>query len=268
MEINVLLVGDVVGKPGRAILKELLPTYIEENDIDFVIVNGENAAQGTGITENLFKELVNAGADVVTTGDHTWRRREILPVLEKDRRALRPANFSPQAIGRGSGVFATRRGARIGVVTVLGRIFMEPVDCPFRTAEKVVKELRAETPLCFLEIHAEATSEKQAIARKFDGEVSCVFGTHTHVPTADARVLPGGTAYVTDLGMTGPYDSVIGRDKDSVLYKFQTGMHAPFHVATGDVRLAGAKVLVDSGSGKALAIERVELLRDEGNCEC
>ncbi|MCZ6695471.1 MAG: TIGR00282 family metallophosphoesterase, partial [Acidobacteria bacterium] len=246
MEIQVLLVGDVVGKPGRTILKNLLPRYIEENEIDFVIVNGENAAQGTGITENLFREVVNAGADVVTTGDHTWRRREILPVLERDPRALRPLNFPPSAVGRGAGLFDTRKGVRIGVVTVLGRIFMDPVDCPFRSAERAIRELRVQTPLCFLEIHAEATSEKQALAWRFAGEVSCVFGTHTHVPTADARILPGGTAYVTDLGMTGPYDSIIGRDTQSVLHKFQTSMHAPFHVASGDVRLAGAKVRVDA----------------------
>lgn len=259
MEIQVLLIGDVVGKPGRAILKELVPSYAREHDIDLIIANGENAAQGTGITENLYKELRAAGVDVVTTGDHTWRRKEILPVLQRDPRCLRPLNFSPEAFGRGSGVFESRKGVRIGVVTVLGRIFMDPVDCPFHAAEKAIREIKAETPICFLEVHAEATSEKLALAWEFAGKVSCVFGTHTHVPTADARILPGGTAYITDLGMTGPYDSVIGRDKESVIYKFRTAMHAPFHVASRDVRLAGARVTVDTKSGKATAIERVEL---------
>ncbi len=267
MEIDVLLIGDIVGKPGRSIVKELIPSYIEENKIELVIANGENAAQGTGITENLFKELVATGIDVVTTGDHTWRRREILNVLQNDRRILRPQNYSPEAVGRGYRVFETRRGIRVGVVTVLGRIFMEPVDCPFRTAEAAVQELKAETPVCFLEIHAEATSEKVAMGWKFAGQVSCVFGTHTHVTTADERVIPGGTAYITDLGMTGPHDSVIGRDKENVIYKFRTNMHAPFHVATGDVRLSGAKVRVDVTTGKALAIERVRLTQDGASLE-
>lgn len=262
MEIRVLLIGDVVGKPGRTVLKELLPGYIEEHSIDFVIVNGENAAQGTGITENLFKEIVGAGADVVTTGDHTWRRREVVPLLEKDRRALRPHNYPPRAVGRGARVFEARRGFRVAVVTVLGRVFMDPVDCPFRTAEQAVRELKSETPICFVEIHAEATSEKQAMGWFLDGRVSCVFGTHTHVPTADARILSGGTAYITDLGMTGPYDSILGRDKQNVLYKMTTSMHAPFHVASGDVRLCGARVDVDPRSGKAVKIERVELRRE------
>jgi len=258
----VLLVGDVVGKPGRTILRERLPGYIEEEKIDFVIVNGENAAQGTGITGNLFKEIVGAGADVVTTGDHTWRRREVLALLEKDVRALRPHNYPQQAVGRGARVFEARRGFRVGVLTMLGRVFMDPVDCPFRTADQAVRELKAETPIIFVEIHAEATSEKQAIGWHLDGRVSCVFGTHTHVPTADARVLPGGTAYITDLGMTGPYDSILGRDKRNVLFKMTTSMHSPFYVASGDVRLCGARVDVDPRTGRALRIERVELTRE------
>jgi len=264
VDIQVLLVGDVVGKPGRTILKNRLPGYVEEHGIDFVIVNGENAAQGTGITENLFKEIIKAGADVVTSGDHTWRRREILPVLQGDRRLLRPLNFPPASVGRSSGVFDASNGMRIGVITLLGRIFMDPADCPFRAVDKALREVKAETQLCFVEIHAEATSEKVAMGWKLDGQVSCVFGTHTHIPTADERVLPRGTAYITDLGMTGPYDSVIGRDKESVLYKFETAMHAPFNVATGDVRLCGAKVTLDSSTGKARAIERV-LIREFGD---
>lgn len=265
MEIRVLLIGDVVGKPGRTVLKNRLAGYVEERGVEFVVVNGENAAQGSGITENLFKEVVRAGADVVTLGDHTWRRQEVLPVLERDVRLLRPSNFPPVAAGRGSGVFASRSGHQIGVVQVQGRIFMDPVDCPFREAEARVREVRAKTPICFLEVHAEATSEKMAMGWKFDGRVSCVYGTHTHVQTADERVLPRGTAFITDLGMTGPYDSVIGRDKTNVLYKFETSMHAPFHVATGDVHMAGAVVTVDVETGRATAIERVWVPDHEGS---
>ena len=259
MDIQVLLIGDIVGKPGRTILAEKLPGYIREQGIDFVIANGENVAQGSGITEGLFKELVHAGVDCVTCGDHVWRRKEILPVLMKDRRILRPLNYPPEAAGRGMSVLESRSGTRIGVVTLVGRIFMGSADCPFHVVDRALETLRVETPVRFVEIHAEATSEKIAMAWKLDGQVSCVFGSHTHVPTADEQILPGGTAYITDLGMTGPYDSVIGREKRSVLYKFETGMHAPFTVATNDVRLCGAKVKVDAATGRALAIERVLL---------
>ncbi len=257
MEIRVLLIGDIVGKPGRTVLKEKLPEYLEARKVDFVIANGENAAQGSGITENLFREIVHTGVDCVTCGDHVWRRKEILPVLERDRRLLRPLNYPPEATGKGMSVYESRAGIRVGVVTLVGRIFMGPADCPFHAADRAVEALRREATVIFVEIHAEATSEKLALAWKLNGQVSCVFGSHTHVPTADERVLSGGTAYITDIGMTGPYDSVIGRDKHSVIYKFQTGMHAPFDVATGDVRLCGAFVTVDSSTGKALAIERV-----------
>jgi hypothetical protein len=260
VEVRVLLIGDIVGKPGRDVVKKLLPDYVKANGIDFVIANGENAAQGSGITANLFKEIVSAGVDVVTSGDHTWRRKEVLPVLEKDPRLLRPLNYPPRCVGRGFGVYTTGKGVQIGVVTVLGRIFMDPVDCPFRSVERALREIKQETPVTFVEIHCEATSEKIAIGWRFAGEASCVFGTHTHVPTADERVLPGGTAYITDLGMTGPYDSVIGRDKQSVIFKFETSMHAPFDVPSGDVRLSGACVNVESSTGKATKIERVMLM--------
>lgn len=240
-------------------VKERLPAYREEQNVDFVIANGENAAQGAGITESLFKEIVNAGVDCVTCGDHVWRRKEILPVLERDPRALRPLNLPARAAGKGISVLQSRSGLRVAVATLIGRIFMGPADCPFAAADRALAEVRAVTPIRFIEIHAEATSEKIALGWKLDGQASCVFGTHTHVPTADERVLPGGTAYITDLGMTGPYDSVIGREKESVLFKFETSMHAPFDVATRDVRLCGALVTVDSSTGKALSIERVQL---------
>ncbi len=259
MEINVLLIGDIVGKPGRTILLEKLPGYAREEAIDFVIANGENAAQGSGITDHVFREIVRAGVDCVTCGDHVWKRKEVLPTLEKDPRLLKPYNYPPESAGRGYAVYQSRSGVKIGVVTVVGRIFMEPADCPFHAVDRALQAMHGETPVIFVEMHAEATSEKQAMGWKLDGKVSCVFGSHTHVPTADERILPRGTAYITDLGMTGPYDSVIGREKHSVLYKFETGMHAPFAVATNDVRLCGAKVRIDVGTGKAVAIERVVL---------
>ncbi len=260
MIIDILLIGDVVGKPGRDILAEKLREYVARESIDFVIANGENAAQGSGLTPSLFKELVQAGIDVITLGDHVWRRMEILSVLERDPRLLRPLNYPPECPGQGMGTYRTRNGVKIGLVTLLGRIFMSPpVDCPFHAVDIALKLLGADAKVVVVEIHAEATSEKMAMGWKLDGKVSCVFGTHTHVPTADERVLPGGTAYITDLGMTGPYDSVIGRDKESVLYKFQTAMHAPFTVAQGDVRMAGARVKVDVATGKAVEIRRVML---------
>ncbi len=264
MEIKVLLIGDIVGKPGRSAVKELLGDYVSSNGIEFVIANGENAAQGSGITENLFKEIVSAGVDVVTSGDHTWRRKEVIPVLERDKRLLRPHNYPITCPGKGRRVFETPQGFRIGVVTVLGRVFMGGVDCPFKTVARAVEEIKVSTPMCIVEIHAEATSEKIAMGWRFAGEVSCLFGTHTHIPTADDRILPGGTAYITDLGMTGPYDSVIGRKKESVIFKFETSMHAPFDVATGDVRLCGAVVTIDTETGKAVHFERVMLRAGQG----
>jgi 2',3'-cyclic-nucleotide 2'-phosphodiesterase len=259
MQVEILLIGDVVGKPGRDILAERLPRYVAEENIDFVIANGENAAQGSGITPNLFKELTQAGVDVVTMGDHTWRKKEALPILERDPRLLRPLNYPRECVGKGMGSFRTRSGVKLSLITLLGRIFMDPVDCPFHGVDAALELLGKDPGLVFVEIHAEATSEKMAMGWKLAGRVTCVFGTHTHVPTADERILPGGTAYITDLGMTGPYDSVIGRDKESVLFKFQTGMHAPFTVATGDVRASGARVKVDTETGKALEIRRVTL---------
>ena len=259
MDVRILAIGDIVGKPGRSVLKERLPSLIEEREIDFVVANGENAAQGSGITRNLFKEVISAGVDCVTCGDHVWKRMEIKPVLESETRLLRPLNYPKKAAGRGTTILASRRGLRIGVISLIGRVFMSPADCPFEAVEKALAVMRAETSLCVVEIHAEATSEKLALAWKLDGKASFVFGTHTHIPTADASVLPGGTAYITDLGMTGPYDSVIGRDKENVLYKFETSMHATFNVASGDTRLCGALATVNSDTGRATAIERIEI---------
>ncbi len=259
MEVRILAIGDIVGKPGRGVLKDRLPQFVEERDIDFVIANGENAAQGSGITRNLFNEIRRAGVDCVTCGDHVWKRMEITQVLDSDSRLLRPLNYPSQAAGRGITVLESRKGVRIGVATIIGRIFMGPADCPFAAADHALERMKAETNICVVEIHAEATSEKVALSWKLDGRASLVFGTHTHIPTADARILPRGTAYITDIGMTGPYDSVIGRDVKNVLHKFETSMHAQFNVASGNTRLCGVLVSVDDQTGKALSIERVDL---------
>jgi metallophosphoesterase (TIGR00282 family) len=257
VDLKVLLIGDVVGKPGRRGLAAVLPGLCEERGIAFVVANGENAARGSGITEKLFWELITAGVSVVTMGDHVWRRKDVIPLLRARRNLLRPANLPPVCPGAGSVVLPSKAGPKVGVVTVLGRIFMNASECPFRAVDRELERLREETPILFVEIHAEASSEKVAMGWKLAGKVTCVFGTHTHVQTADDRVLPGGTAYITDLGMTGPYESVIGRDIQSVLYRFETQMHAPFAVAQGDVRVAGAVVTVNAEDGRARAIERL-----------
>ena len=248
-----------MGKPGRRALARVLPELLAARSIDFTVADGENAARGSGITEKLLGEIVAAGVDVVTMGDHVWKRREVIALLGRRRDLLRPANLPGACPGVGAQVFQARNGAAVGVVTVVGRTFMGPSDCPFRRAEEEVARLKAATPIVLLEIHAEASSEKMAMGWKFAGEATCVFGTHTHVQTADERVLRGGTAYITDLGMTGPHESVIGRDIGNVLFRFETQMHAPFTVASGDVRVCGAVVTLDPATGKAAAIERVQL---------
>ncbi len=253
------MLGDIVGKPGRRALTRALPGFLADRGIDFAVANGENAARGSGITEKLFGEIIAAGVDVVTMGDHVWKRRDVIALLEGRRNLLRPANLPGACPGAGAAVFQARNGAMVGVATVMGRIFMGPSDCPFRRAEEEVARLKEATPIVLLEVHAEASSEKMAMGWKFAGRASCVFGTHTHVQTADERVLRGGTAYITDLGMTGPHESVIGRDIASVLFRFETQMHAPFAVASGDVRICGAVVTLDPATGKASAIERVQL---------
>ncbi|MEW6743749.1 MAG: TIGR00282 family metallophosphoesterase [Planctomycetota bacterium] len=259
MEIRILAVGDIVGRPGRDLLLERLPDFVRDHDIDFTIANAENAAAGSGVTPGILSDLFTAGIDVITTGDHVWRRREVIPRLEKDERVLRAANFKRGTPGRGYTVQPCRKGVEIGVVHLIGRVYMGPIDCPFAAADEALREMGQRTRVLVAEIHAEATSEKVAMGYYLDGRVSVVFGTHTHVPTADIGLLPNGTAYVTDLGMTGPYRSILGRRIDRVLHRFVTGMPAPFDVATEDVRAGMAIFTVDPSSGRALAAERVEI---------
>jgi metallophosphoesterase (TIGR00282 family) len=257
--LRILAVGDVVGRPGRRAVKELLPALRERFHADFVVANAENAAGGSGITPETAQELLDAGCDCLTGGDHFFDQKSVMDLAERDRRILRPANWSRHAPGHGRGVFEPRAAVKVAVVNLMGRVFMGvPAENPFDAADEALAALRAETPVVVVDFHAEATSEKIAMGRYLDGRVSVFLGTHTHVPTADERVLPKGTAYVTDLGMTGPHDSILGRDAESVLAKMRSGIPARFSVAKGDVRLQGVAATVEVETGRAKAIERVE----------
>ncbi|KPL01491.1 MAG: metallophosphoesterase [Planctomycetes bacterium SM23_65] len=257
--LKILALGDVVGRPGREIIAEVLPDLITEQDVSFVLTNAENAAGGSGLTPETVNVLFAAGVDCITTGDHVFRRKEIIPLLETDGRILRPANFPKTASGKGFTVLKARQGERVGVVNVLGRIFMKPIDDPFAAVDAALNKLAGETDVIIVDVHAEATSEKVAMGWHLDGRVTALVGTHTHVQTADERVLPKGTAYITDLGMTGPHESVLGRDVQKVLRAITTGMPTHFDVATGDVRLCGVLITADRNTHKASAIERIVL---------
>ncbi len=260
MQVNLLCIGDVVGKPGRFVLSQALPTLIQQHEIDCVICNAENAAGGSGLTPQLYDKFRRYGVDLVTLGDHVYRKQEIIPILETSDRIVRPANFPPASPGRTFAVFETKRGPKVAVVSVMGRMFMRPpTNCPFAAVDKALGQLPPDVKVLVVEIHAEVTSEKVAMGWHLDGRASVVFGTHTHVPTADECVLPKGTAYITDLGMTGPYDSVLGRRKDRVIRTLLTNLPNPFDVATGDARLCGVLVKVDASTGRATHIERVRV---------
>ena len=258
MSVRLLCVGDIVGTPGRRALTEAIPLLIERHGIDCVIVNAENAASGSGLTPTMYQKVLDAGADLVTLGDHVYRRKEIIATLETSDRIVRPANLPTTAPGKEFAVCQSRSGQQVAIISVLGRMFMKlPTSCPFATIDRVLRLIPKDVKVILVEIHAEATSEKVAIGWHLDGRVTCVFGTHTHVPTADERVLPKGTAYISDLGMTGPYDSVLGRLKERVIGTMMSGVPSPFDVAHDDVRLCGILVDVDPRSGRATAIERV-----------
>ena len=255
------MIGDVVGKPGRNVIVRALRSFRAENGIDFCVANGENLAGGAGMTGEAVNALFDAGVDVITSGDHAWKKKDIIAFMEANDRLLRPANFSPRAVGRGYATYKTEDGHRIGVANLLGRAFMGiPSDCPFRAADEAVARLRDDTTLILVDFHGEATSEKMSMGWHLDGKVSAVVGTHTHVQTADERILPNGTAYITDLGMTGPYDSVIGRRSDRVLKYLLTQMPTHFDVAKRNVKMCGVMVAIDVGTGLATEIERVQLL--------
>jgi 2',3'-cyclic-nucleotide 2'-phosphodiesterase len=241
--MRILFLGDVFGAPGRRAVEERLPGLRNDLGIDFCVVNGENAADGIGLTAKLAEKLLAAGADVVTTGNHVWRHRDLAPLLESSDRVLRPANLGgARAPGRGLTVVPAADGTPVAVINLEGRLFLDATVDPFRAADDLVGEARAQADVVVVDFHAEATSEKVALARLLDGRVTAVLGTHTHVQTSDARVLPGGTAAVTDVGMTGPHDSVIGVQAELALRRFTTGMPVRFHPAEGDVRIEGAVV--------------------------
>jgi metallophosphoesterase (TIGR00282 family) len=259
--MNILIIGDVVGSPGRAIMKRALPKVFRRWDVEYCIANVENAAGGFGVTREVCDELLAMGVDCMTSGNHIWDKREILPVIDQMPQLLRPANYPAPQPGKGTHV-GRAKDSRVPVATlnVSGRVFMNgAMDDPFQVAEREVERLRREAAVVIVDVHAEATSEKMAMGYFLDGKVSAVVGTHTHVPTCDHRLLPGGTAYVSDLGMTGPYDSVIGVDAEVIVKRFVTGMPSRYETAKGDPRLAAAVVSVDPASGRATAIDRMLL---------
>jgi metallophosphoesterase (TIGR00282 family) len=257
--MKILFIGDIFGHPGRRIVKELLPSLVGEYDPDLVLANGENAAAGFGITPPLVEELLDMGIAVLTSGNHIWDKKEIYPYMNEhaDGRLLRPANYPPGAPGHGLYLGRTRSGFDYAVLNLQGRIFMNPIDCPFRTADTELAKIPPNVKVRIVDIHAEATSEKIAMGWHLDGRVTAVLGTHTHIPTADETILPNGAAYVTDLGMTGPFDSVIGIDKQTVIQKFLNQLPARFEVAKGDVRLHAVLIEADPATGRAVSIQRI-----------
>ncbi len=261
---RILGVGDVVGRPGRKALLHFLPKLREERGVDFIVVNAENAASGSGITPKIYAEIRAMGVDVLTMGDHAYKRRESLPLYERKQRLLRPANWPSGAPGHGSCIVEGPRGVRVGVVHLQGRVFMNAQGDFFEEADRLINGMRTKADIVVVDMHAEATSEKIALSWYLDGRVGLLFGSHTHVPTADAVVRPQGTAYITDAGMTGPYDGVIGRIKEAVLKKMRLNVHEPFVVAEGDIRLGAVLAEIDEKTGKAVSCEGLWLELPEG----
>jgi metallophosphoesterase (TIGR00282 family) len=259
--VNILFIGDIFGKAGRNVVAGHLADMVRSREVELVIANCENAASGFGITPRLVEELLSWGVDVLTGGNHIWDRREIIEYIPKEPRLLRPANYPG---GPGSGLYqgTTKKGTAYAVLNLQGRVFMADTDCPFRTADRELDKIPASTKVRFVDMHAEATSEKVAMGWYLDGRVTAVVGTHTHVPTADERVLPKGTAYITDVGMTGPYDSIIGVTKETILERFLTQMPAKFEPAEGDPRLLAVLVEAEPETGRAARIERIQLCGD------
>lgn len=257
--MRILFVGDIVGKAGRQAVEGLLERCVADHQIDFTVANGENAAGGMGITPVIASEFLDLGIDVLTSGNHIWAKKEIIPFLDEEERLLRPANYPDRVPGRGAGVFRLGNGKKIGILNLEGRVFMRNLECPFRVGEKEVEKLKEQTPIILVDFHAEATSEKVALAWFLNGKVSAVVGTHTHVQTADERILSGGTAYITDVGMTGPLASVIGIRRQIALERFLTQVPMKFDVATEEIELQGVILEVDEQTGKSRSIERVRV---------
>jgi metallophosphoesterase (TIGR00282 family) len=257
--MRALIIGDVVGKPGRKALLACLEMLRQKHEAEFVVANVENAAAGAGIVPRIGEEILQAGIDVMTSGNHVFDKKEAIQYIETEPRLLRPLNYPIDSPGRGIWVGTTNSGTPVAVINVQGRVFMPPTDCPFRTADRAISELGGRIRVIIVDHHAEATSEKLAMGRYLDGRASVVVGTHTHVQTADEQILPGGTAYITDLGMTGPHDGVIGVESSLVMTRLIRGLPARFETATGQPRLHGVAVEIDERTGKALSIERIDL---------
>jgi len=261
--MHLLFIGDIVGRPGRDLVRLGLHALVEVHAIDLVIVNAENSAGGFGITREIGDELLDRGVDVMTSGNHIWDKKEALEYIGAEPRLLRPANFPAGAPGRGSYLARTRGGTGVGVVNVMGRIYMAPLDDPFAVAAREIEALAARARVILVDFHAEATSEKLAMGWHLDGRVTAVVGTHTHVQTADEQVLPRGTAYITDVGMTGPHDGIIGVEREAALSRFLTGMPSRFDTATGNPRLHAVVIDADESTGRARGIRRLSLGKDE-----
>lgn len=255
---KILFIGDLIGRPGRIAVRELLPGLVGRHTPDLVVANGENSAGGFGITPEIAQELKSLQVDVITTGNHVWDKKEVYEYIKGERRLLRPANYPSGAPGAGWGIYECPSGVKVGVLNLMGRVFMESLECPFRTAREAVERMRLETPVILVDMHAETTSEKAAIGWFLDGSVSAVVGTHTHIQTSDERLLANGTAFITDAGMTGPTDSVIGMQKESIIQRFVTQMPVKFDVAAKAIELQGVVITVNSSDGKAIKIERIK----------
>lgn len=260
MQIKVLCIGDIIGRPGRQVLSEKLPILIKEHNISCVIANAENSAGGSGITQQIHDKLLKYGVNVITLGDHVFRKKEIISTLNNSENIIRPANMSVYASGRGYVIYKTQEGCEIAVVSLLGRLYMNVQgDNPYYTIEKLLPKLPSHIKVIVVEMHAEATSEKVAMGRFLDGKVSLVYGTHTHIPTADEEILPGGTGYITDIGMTGPHESVLGRNIEPVVKSLLTQMPFSYSIATRDLRVNGILATIDSFTGKTISLERIRV---------
>lgn len=257
--MKVLFIGDIVGTVGRAAVKALLPALVSRYKIDFVSANGENAAGGFGITEKVATEIFGCGVHVITSGNHIWDKKESIPYVAKENRLIRPVNYPPGVPGYGSVVYTLPSGTKVGVVNISGRVFMASIDCPFRVGRREIELIQKETRFIIVDFHAEATSEKIAFGYFIDGQVSAVVGTHTHVQTADEKILSGGTAYVTDVGMTGPADSVIGIEKELIIERFLLQMPKKFETARGNGILSAVVIELDDKTGRSTAIQRLQL---------
>jgi len=261
--LRILHIGDIVGKVGRDIVRAAVPVLREKHNLSLVIANSENACGGSGLTPAAFQELIQCGVDCVTMGDHIYRRKELNKTLQSQPNIVKPANYPSTAPGKEFAVVQSKEGLQVAVVSLMGRVFMKPVDCPWSAADRVLSQIPSDIKIRCVDFHAEATSDKQLMGRYLDGRVSYVLGTHTHVATADSQIFPGGTAFQCDIGMSGPHESIIGRRIDRVLETTLTFRPTPFDVARDDLRLNGAIVTIDGQSGKATQIERIQVCEDD-----